>query len=207
MLYLEESYQQQQVARKEQMKVFEQQYGITRTSRPADSKLADSQLTESQLTDSQPVDSQLEMRNAHTLFILWFWWGLTNYIVSCVVPLLFFVASRRYEVVAKCGMAMGMICCFFVVSFLAWIMCGCVWRFSKMGKAATMDLVIIPDSYTVEQVDELIDKLRLENGTQVEGGFFIKWFSLCVITAISMSCIVLVVVSTFQWCRRKETPD
>ena len=40
MLYLEESYQQQQVARKEQMKVFEQQYGITRTTRAADSKLA-----------------------------------------------------------------------------------------------------------------------------------------------------------------------
>lgn len=38
MLYLEESYQQQQVARQEQMKLFEQTYGMARTTRNADPK-------------------------------------------------------------------------------------------------------------------------------------------------------------------------
>ena len=40
MLSLEESYQHQQVARKEQMRLFEQQYGISKTSRASEKKLA-----------------------------------------------------------------------------------------------------------------------------------------------------------------------
>ena len=40
MLSLEESYQHQQVARKEQMRLFEQQYGVSKTSRASEKKLA-----------------------------------------------------------------------------------------------------------------------------------------------------------------------
>lgn len=150
-------------------------------------------MEDANLSDVEPIDM-------HKRMVFWFMWAFWSAVGPlCMVP----VTAIFFCINQGCGKFFsGLTSILSVVSSLAVVITGMVWRWNVLGEVASGALISIPEGATEEQIATLKEQYELSDGTQWASGKFMNIYLLIVfwLTVVMLSCCA---VGTIIACAKR----